>query len=58
MKTVKYIGDYEEVEIAATGQIVKRGESVSVDDDELAKALLEQESNWERSSAKEVSDSG
>lgn len=54
MKSVKYVGPYEGVEIAATGQWVNRGETVSIEDDDLAKNLLEQADDWERSSAAEA----
>jgi hypothetical protein len=33
MKRVSYVGGHDEVEIAATGQTCKRGESIEVDDD-------------------------
>lgn len=35
-------------EIAATQQIVEDGDTVDLDDDTLAKSLLEQPANWER----------
>lgn len=47
MKKLRYVGPSDEVQIAATGQIVQRGHQVEVEDDELAKALLEQDV-WER----------
>lgn len=44
---IRYVGPHDEVGIAATGQIVARGGTVHVDDDELAAALLEQPDNWQ-----------
>lgn len=43
---VKYVGPYDEVDIAAAGLSCKQGETVEVDD-ELGESLLEQEDNWE-----------
>lgn len=40
-----YVGPHDEVELAATGDVVRRGESVEVDAD-LAEALDAQPSNW------------
>jgi hypothetical protein len=40
-----YVGVHDEVELAATGQVVKHGEQIEVDAD-LAKALDEQPDNW------------
>lgn len=48
MKKIRYVGPSDEVQIAATGQIVERGHQVEIEDDELAKSLLQQEENWER----------
>ena len=46
MKSVTYIGPHSEgVEIAATGQVVAKGESVDVPD-EIAEGLLEQSDAW------------
>jgi hypothetical protein len=41
----KYVGPHDEVELAATGQVVKHGEQIEVDAD-LAKALDQQPDNW------------
>lgn len=40
-----YVGPHDEVELAATGQVVRRGEPVEVDPD-LAEQLDEQPANW------------
>ena len=42
---VKYEGPHDEVELAATGQTVKRGEAIEVAED-LGKSLLKQDT-WE-----------
>lgn len=42
----KYVGPFDEVEIAATGQVVGRGETVEVEDPEISKGLEGQET-WE-----------
>lgn len=47
MKKIRYVGPNTEVQIAATGQIVEQGHQVEIEDDELAKSLLQQEV-WER----------
>ncbi len=57
-KAVKFVGPEEGREIAATGQWVGHGETVVVEDDELAKALLAQEGYWERSSADKAKEEG
>lgn len=41
---IKYVGPFDAVEVDGLG-VVQNGESVEVDSD-LAKSLLEQESNW------------
>lgn len=43
---IRYVGPYDVVEIAATGQVCDRGGTVDVDD-ELAERLLEQPDNWQ-----------
>jgi len=48
MKKIRYIGPNEEVQIAATGQVVSQNHQVEIEDDDLAKSLLEQTENWER----------
>lgn len=40
-----YVGAHDEVELAATGQVVRRGEQIEVDAD-LAAQLDEQPANW------------
>lgn len=40
-----YVGPHDEVELAATGQTVRRGDSVEVDSD-LAEQLDAQPENW------------
>lgn len=40
-----YIGPHDEVELAATAQVVRRGESIEVDGD-LAEQLDTQPGNW------------
>lgn len=47
MKKIRYIGPSEEVWLPATGQLVKKNHQVEIEDDELAKSLLEQPDNWE-----------
>lgn len=44
MKTIKYNGPYEEVEVPALGATIAKGESVEVSDAQ-AKSLLNSE-NW------------
>lgn len=44
---VRYIGPFDEVEVPAIGQVVKRLKPIEVDGD-LAKAMLDQPDNWER----------
>lgn len=44
MSLIKYVGPFDAVEVDGLG-VVQNGESVEVDSD-LAKSLLEQESNW------------
>lgn len=48
MKKIRYVGPNDEVQIGATGQVVQQNHQVEIEDDDLAKALLEQEENWER----------
>jgi hypothetical protein len=48
MKKIRYVGPNESVQISATGQTVQQNHQVEIEDDELAKSLLEQEDNWER----------
>jgi hypothetical protein len=51
-----YIGPHDEVELAATGDIVRRGEQVEVSN-ELAEELDKQPSNWAKpntTAAKEI----
>lgn len=50
---VKYIGPIEAVEIAATGDIVARGDTIEVDTD-LGIGLCEQTVNWEPADADSV----
>lgn len=51
---VRYVGPQAEVEIAATGDLVKQGHQVEVDS-ELAKSLLEQQDVWEKADRKKGS---
>jgi hypothetical protein len=44
---VVYHGPFDEVEVPALGQVVKRGRPIEVDSD-LAKEMLKQEDNWKR----------
>lgn len=46
--TIRYIGPFDEVTITETGQNVQRNHQVEIKDDDLARSLLEQETNWER----------
>lgn len=41
----KYVGPFEEVEIAATGQVVERGHQVEIEDPEVSKGL-EGQADW------------
>lgn len=50
MRTVTYIGPFDEVEIS-TGQVLKKGEAVEIDDNELGDSLLEQSDNFAGPSA-------
>lgn len=51
---IRYKGPFDAVEIAATGQVVARGQTADVDAD-TAKALLEQADTWARVSTKKSS---
>lgn len=51
-RTLKYIGPHVAVDVPALGQTVVRGDTVTVDDAALAKALLAQGENWEETSGK------
>lgn len=42
----KYVGPFEEVEIAATGQVVQRGHTVEIDDPDVS-AGLDGQDTWE-----------
>lgn len=46
-----YVGPYDEVELDATGDVVRRGEYVEVDDD-LAELLDQQPTNWAKPNTK------
>ena len=46
MKKIRNISS-DERQIAATGQVVEANHQVEIEDDELAKALLEQSDVWE-----------
>jgi hypothetical protein len=50
-----YVGPHDEVEIPATGQVVRRGKSVEVDA-EFAEALDAQPSNWAKPNTKAAKD--
>lgn len=52
MRKIRYIGPNAEVQIAATGQVVAQNHQVEIEDDDLAKSLLEQTDNWEKVTAK------
>lgn len=43
---IRYVGPFDQVEIADTGQTVAQGDTVSVDDS-LAERLLAQTDNWQ-----------
>lgn len=51
MPKLRYVGPIDEIEIAATGQVVKRDGTVEVTQ-QLAASLLEQPENWERAGSK------
>jgi hypothetical protein len=50
-----YVGPHDEVEIAATGQVVRRGQSVEVDA-EFAETLDAQPENWAKPNTKAAKD--
>jgi hypothetical protein len=50
-----YVGPHDEVEIAATGDVVRRGESVEVDA-ELADLLDAQPDNWAKTNTNAARD--
>jgi hypothetical protein len=50
-----YVGPHDEVEIAATGDIVRRGDSVEVDAD-LAEMLDAQPDNWAKTNTNAARD--
>ncbi len=52
-----YVGPHDEVEIAATGQVVARGTAVEVDA-ELAALLDEQPTNWAKTNTNAAKESG
>jgi hypothetical protein len=58
MRKIRYIGPNVEVQIAATGQIVKQNHQVEIEDDDLARSLLEQKSNWEKVTTKKEESNG
>ena len=51
MKKIRNISP-DERQIAATGQVVPPNHQVEIEDDELAKSLLEQKDIWERVTVK------
>lgn len=57
MKKIRYVGPYDAVTIAATGQVVQNNHQVEIEDDDLAKSLLEQEI-WERVTTKKEPTNG
>ena len=42
----KYVGPFDEVEIAATGQVVQRGHQVEIEDPDVS-AGLDGQADWE-----------
>lgn len=58
MKKIRYVGPEESIQIAATSQWVQNNHQVEIEDDDLAKSLLEQTDNWERVTAKKESSDG
>lgn len=42
----KYVGPFDEVEIAATGQVVERNHTVDIEDPEVSKGL-DGQADWE-----------
>jgi hypothetical protein len=50
-----YVGPHDEVEVAATGDIVRRGEAVDVPE-ELAQQLDEQPDNWAKPTTRAAKD--
>jgi regulator of replication initiation timing len=56
MKKLRYVGEHQVV-IAATGQVVEPNHQVEIEDDDLAKSLLEQEI-WERVTTKKETQHG
>lgn len=55
---LKYVGFHDEVTIAATGQNVERGKTVDIEDDKLAKSLLEQVDAWQKVTGKKEPSDG
>lgn len=52
-RQIKYVGPHVAVDVPALGQVVKRGESVTVTDVALAKGLLAQADNWQEVGVKD-----
>lgn len=52
MSKFKYLGPSDEVEIPDAGVSVKRGETVDIEDEEIAKSLAKQGECWEQVQAK------
>lgn len=52
---IRYTGPFDQVEIAATGQVVDRGQTVDIEDQAVAAALLTQADTWKKVSAPKTS---
>ena len=46
-KNWKYLGPFDEVEVPAIGAVVKRGETVTVEDPEISEGLEAQSDSWQ-----------
>ena len=57
MKKIRNVSP-DERQIAATGQVVPPNHQVEIEDDALAKSLLEQTDIWERVTAKKETSDG
>lgn len=46
-KNWKYLGPFDEVEVPAIGAVVKRGETVTVEDPEISEGFDSQTDSWQ-----------
>jgi len=52
-RNLRYVGPHVAVDVPALGQVVRRGETVTVDNAALAKGLLAQADNWQEVGVKD-----